>query len=333
MSPHARKGFGLFLASCALLAWVLSPRAAAPAAENAAAAAAAAAGPRQESAAGITHSFLATGNETYIMGGDGEVLWTYPRGTRDGWVLPNGNVLLAVNRDGDFPGGGVVEVTREGKEVFRFKGTQAEVNTVQPLADGRVLLTEAGEKPRLLEVNREGKILVEVPLKAQTKDTHLQSRMARKLKNGNYLVPQLLDKVVREYTLDGRIAWEAKTPDEPPESWPFTAIRLENGHTLSTCTRGNHVVEFDKEGKVVWQLTNADLPEPLLADPCGAQRLPNGNTVIASYGQSAPGKVKLLEVTPEKKLVWTYRDDKGHGIHEFQILDTTGKPLQGEPMR
>jgi hypothetical protein len=289
--------------------------------------------PVQESEAGITHSFLATGAETYIAGGDGKVLWSYPAGTRDGWVLPSGNVLLAVNKSREFPGGGAVEVTREGRVVFSFKGTQAEVNTVQAVGEGRYMLTEAGPKPRLLEVGRNGNVLVEVPLQAQTKDAHLQTRMARKLPGGNYLVPQLLDKVVREYTPEGKVAWEAKTPDDPPECWPFTAIRLEDGNTLVTCTHGNTVVEFDKGGKVVWQLTNADLPKPLLKDPCGAQRLPNGNTVITSYGQGAAGEVKMLEVTRQKKLVWTLRDAKRHGIHEFQILDTNGKPLEGRPLR
>ena len=289
---------------------------------------------RQESDSGITHSFLATGADTYIASGDGKVVWTYPAGTRDGWVLPNGNVVLALTRSKDLPGGGAVEVTRGGEVVFRFNGTQSEVNTVQPLGDGRYLVTEAGPKPRLLEVNRAGKVLVEVPIDAQTKDAHLQSRMSRKLKNGNFLVPQLLDKVVREYTPAGKVVWEAKTPENPPECWPFTAIRLpDNNHTLSTCTHGNTVVEFDTAGKVVWQLSNADLPKPLLKDPCGGQRLPNGNTVIASYGQNQPGEVKLLEVTPDKKVVWTCRDDKPHGIHEFQILDTNGQPLEGPPMR
>lgn len=290
-------------------------------------------GPRQESAAGITHSFLALGADTYLMGADGKVVWSYPANTRDGWVLPNGNVLLAVSKGGAYPGGAAVEVSREGKILFEFKGTQAEVNTVQAVGGDRILLTEAGPKPRLIEVDRAGKVLVEVPLQAQTKDFHLQTRMARKLPNGRYLVPQLLDKVVREYAADGTIAWEAKTPDVPTDCWPFTAVRLASGNTLSTCTHGLCVVEFDPVGKVVWQLTNDDLPSPLLKDPCGAQRLPNGNTVIASYGQSAPGEVKLLEVTPDKKVVWTYRDGKNHGIHEFQILDTNGKPLAGEPMK
>lgn len=291
------------------------------------------AGPRQESATGITHTFLAFGNETYLMGADGKPAWTYPANTRDGWMLPNGNLLLAITKSKEYPGGGAVEVTRDGKTLWSYKGTQSEVNTVQKVSGDRYMLTEAGPKPRLIEVDRDGKVVIDVPLQAQTHDLHLQTRMARKLPNGNYLVPQLLDKVVREYTPQGKVVWEAKTPETPAEAWPFTAIRLPNGNTLVDCTHGKIVVEFDKAGKIVWQLSNDDLPQPLLKDPCGAQRLPNGNTVIASYGESAPGAVKLLEVTPDKKLVWTYRDQKKHGIHELQILETNGKPLEGPAMK
>jgi hypothetical protein len=289
--------------------------------------------PRQESAGGISHSFIAFGAETYIMGADGKVEWTYPHNTRDGFVLPGGNVLMAVTKSKEYPGGAAIEVTRDQKVVFEFKGTQSEVNTVQAIGDGRYMLVEAGNTPRILEVDHSGKILLEVPIQAQTKDHHLQSRMTRKLPNGNYLVPQLLDKVVREYSADGKIVWEAKTPEEPKESWPFTAIRLADGNTVVNCTHGHHVIEFDKDGKVVWHLTNADLPGPYLKDPCGAQRLENGNTVITSYGQGAAGEIKMLEVTPDKKVVWTYRDDKKHGIHEFQILTTNGKALESVPMK
>ena len=104
----------------------------------------------------IAHGFLATGGETYILDGAGKLLWSYPSGSRDGWVLPDGHVLLALNKGKDHPGGAVVEVDREGKVLFAFEGTQSEVNTVQPLEDGRILLTEAGDRPRLLEVDRAG---------------------------------------------------------------------------------------------------------------------------------------------------------------------------------
>ena len=275
----------------------------------------------------ITHSFLATGAETYIRSGDGQILWRYPHSTRDGWVLPNGNVLLAVSKGDEYHGGAVLELTRDGKKVFEFKGTQSEVNTAQALPNGNIMLTEAGEKPRLLEVDRQGKVVVEFPLSCQTTNQHMESRMARKLANGNYLVPQLLDKVVREYTPAGKIVWEVNTPN-----WPFTAIRLPNGNTLIDCTYGQMVIEVDPAGKTVWELNNSDFPKPLIKDACGGQRLPNGNTVITSYGIGAD-QTKLLEVTPDKKLVWTYTDNGKNGIHEFQILDTNGKPLEGTPLR
>ena len=280
----------------------------------------------------IKHSFLATGGETRIVDGDGKTVWRYPGSTRDGYVLPNGNILLAVSKGKDFPGGGVVEITRENKVVFSFKGTQSEVNTAQLLDNGNIMLTEAGAKPRILEINREGKIVVEVALQCQNTNHHMESRMARKLANGNYLVPQLFDKVVREYTPKGEVVWEFKTPAEPKDSWPFTAIRLPNGNTLVNCTHGNLVVEVDPAGKIVWQISNADLPTKLLNDPCGAQRLPNGNTMICSYAIGA-GRTKLVEVTPDKKVVWTFTEEKGPGIHEVQILDTNGKPIEGAPLR
>ncbi len=275
----------------------------------------------------ITHSFLATGGETFIVDGAGKTVWSYPHSSRDGWVLPTRNILLALSKDTRYPGGAAVEVTRDGKVVFEFKGSQSEVNTVQPLANGNILLTEAGAKPRLLEVDRKSKIVVEVPLQAQTRDHHLQTRMARKLANGNYLVPQLLDKVVREYTPKGKIVWEAKTPH-----WPFTAIRLEDGHTLIGCTLGNLVIEVDAKGKTVWTLSNDDLPGKPINDACGVQRLPNGNTVLTSHHNTA-GQVKLMEVTRDKKLVWTYTDARKSGIHHFQILDSGGTPLKGTPAR
>ena len=280
----------------------------------------------------VTHSFLATGAETRLIGGDGAVIWSYPAATRDGWVLPNGNCLLALSKSKTHPGGAVIEVTRENKILFEFKGTQSEVNTAQALPNGNVLLTEAGDHPRLLEVNRAGKIVVNFPILCQNTNHHMESRMSRKMANGNYLVPLLLDKVVREYDSTGKIVREIHPPADPKDSWPFTAIALPNDHRLITCTHGNLVIETDAAGKIVWQFSNADLPAPLLNDPCGAQRLPNGNTVICSYAIGA-NRTKLLEVTPDKKVVWTYTDDSKSGIHEVQILDTNGKPLDGDPLR
>src|SRR5262249_14986450 len=105
-----------------------------------------------------------------------------------------------------------------------------------------------------------------------------------------------------------------------------------NHHTLINCTRGNLVIEVDRRGNTVWQLSNDDLPKPLISDACGGQRLPNGNTVLTSYHIGAD-RTKLIEVTPEKRVVWTYTDEKKDGIHEFQILDSNGHSLREPVLR
>jgi hypothetical protein len=280
----------------------------------------------QASDTGIKHSFLVCGAVTAVIGEDSKPSATYAYSTRDGYILPNGNLLLAVSKSKEFPGGGIIEYSFDGKEnLFLWKGTQSEVNSAQDVGDGHIVTTEAGPKPRLLEMDRAGKTLVEFPLQCQAGNAHMETRMSRKLASGNYLVPHLLDKVVREYTPQGKVVAEFKTPEEPKESWPFTAIRLGNGNTLIACTHGNLVIEVDNAGKEVWRLTNDDLPTPLLKDACGVQRLANGNTVITSYGAGKADEVKMLEVTPQKKLVWTYKSGLAHGVHEFQILTTNGK--------
>ena len=280
----------------------------------------------------IRHSFFIAGPSfTGIIGEDGQEVWDAGKpAARDGYVLPNGNVLIAWSSE-------VKELTRDKKVVFEFKLTAGnnEIGTVERLDNGRTLITELGPKPRLLEVENDGKIAVEFPLQPETNNAHMQTRMARKLASGTYLVPHLLAFKVKEYSAKGEVLKEFKTDAEDlggrkAENWPFTAIRLENGNSLINLTHGNKTVELDPEGKVVWKISNDDFPnEKPFADPCGGQRLPNGNTVIASY--AARGDIKVFEVTRDKKLVWKYTGK--HKAHEIQVLTTNGKPIEGKPLK
>ena len=79
-------------------------------------------------------------------------------------------------------------------------------------------------------------------------------------------------------------------------------------------------------------MTNDDLPGKPINDACGVQRLENGNTVMTSYN-SGPKRVKLTEITRDKKIVWTYTDERKVGIHHFQILDAKGQPEGKNPLR
>jgi len=278
----------------------------------------------------ITHSFLGVGkaNQAVIVAEDGTVQWKFEKPASDGWVLPGGNVLLALYPTEGFPGGGVVEVDRKTKKiVFRYQGQQKEISTVQPLSRGQFLVAELGPEPRALVIDRNGKVLKSTPLACQTTNFHMQTRMLRVLPNGNYIAPHLLDFAVKEYDPDtGKVLGTFPTDDRGREKrdWPFTAIRLKDGNTLIGCTNGNRIIEVDAEGKIVWSVSNEDIGENLFDDACGAQRLPNGNTVITSYHSSGE-RVKLFEVTREKKVVWRYSGMQ-HGFHHFQILTTNGKP-------
>jgi hypothetical protein len=279
----------------------------------------------------IKHSlFIAGPDFTGILNEEGEEVWKADRASaRDGFVLENGNVLIAW-------GDGVKEFLHGTQKVvfhYSLNKQNQEIGTAVRLANGRTLITELGAKPRLLEVDEKGAIVVDVPLQPETDNAHMQTRMARKLANGNYLVPHLLAFQVKEYSAGGKVIHTFKTDlDElggrAAENWPFTAIRLEDGNTLINLTHGNKTIEVDAEGKVVWKISNDDFAEKPFSDPCGGQRLPNGNTVITSY--AAQQGIKIFEVTREKKIVWTY---SGHRAHEFQILTTNGKPIAGPPMK
>lgn len=278
------------------------------------------------------HSFFIAGPTfTGIIDEDGQEVFNASRpAARDGYVLSSGNVLVAWTNE-------VLEMTRDRRVVFRYgkSAENQEIGTVQRLESGRTLITELGTKPRLLEVSNDGTIEVEVPLQPETENAHMQTRMARKLDGGNYLVPHLLAFKVKEYTAAGQVVNEFRTDlDElggrQAENWPFTAIRLPGGGTLVNLTHGNKTVELDGAGKVVWKVSNDDFTDDKpFADPCGAQRLPNGNTVIASYGSKGP--IKIFEVTPGKQIVWRYTGP--HRAHEIQILTTNGQPVEGQPLK
>ena len=280
----------------------------------------------------VTHSFLGVGkaNRVVIVGEDGKVQWRFDLPASDGWVLANGNVLLAIYPTSGFPKGGVAEVDRKTRKiVWSYQGQQKEISTVQPLAEDRYLVAELGPQPRAIVINRAGKILKSTPLACQKKNAHMQTRMLRVLPNGNYIAPHLLDFSVKEYDPDsGKVLRSFPTDDRgrAKRDWPFTAIRLANGNTLIGCTNGNRVIEVDAKGAIVWSVDNEDLGEKLLDDACGVQRLPNGNTVITSYHAKGQA-VKLVEVTRAKEVVWRYQGQPA-GFHHFQILTTNGKPVK-----
>lgn len=284
---------------------------------------------KQSSTSGIKHSFIVFGKTTAIFNEYSQATWVGPRGTRDGEVLANGNVLVSTHAIAREYKKGTYEVVWS----YKLDKRNSELGTVNRLENGNTLVVERGPIPRILEVDSNGRIVVEVPLQPETVNAHMQTRMARKLPNGNYLVPHLLAFKVKEYTPSGKVVNVLRTDQaqfggREAKNWPFTAIRLESGNTLVSLTNGNKIAEFAPDGTVAWYSDNSDV-DGRFQDPCGAQRLPNGNTIICAYGQNDPSKAKVFEITPEKEVVWEFFHPEIKA-HEIQILTRNLAPLSSD---
>jgi hypothetical protein len=261
-----------------------------------------------------------------IVGKDGAIEWQHPiRDIHDAWVLENGNVLFQESWTR------IVELTPDKKVAWSYdaaklngnEGKKVEVHAFQRLAGGVTMIAESGPA-RIIEVDRDGKLLKEVKLKVEKPHPHRDTRNARKLAGGGYLVCHEGDAKVREYDGEGAVAWEFDV-----KSAVYAAVRLKNGNTLISCGNGNRVIEVDKSGKEVWAVGKTDLPGITLGWMTQVERLPNGNTVMVNC-HAGPDNPQLIEVTPEKKVVWSYRDfaNFGNALPVAQTLDDPARTIR-----
>ena len=278
---------------------------------------------------GTGHRFACvdySGRKAFIVSTNGMVEWECPDiGTaNDLWVLPNGNLLFNT-------GHGAREITRDKKVVFEYK-TTSEVYACQRLPNGNTFIGECNAG-RLLDVAPDGKIVKEIRLLPPGTDgKHLYIRNARRLPNGHTLVTHHGAQVVKDYDADGKVVRTIPAP-----GGPHSVAALPNGNVLiatgdQRAEGGPRVMEVDPAGKVVWEVKNGDLPGIKLAFMTGFHRLPNGNTVMSNWlGHGKFGTApQVIEVTPDKKVVWTFADHKTmRTISSIQILDVEGNALEG----
>jgi hypothetical protein len=141
-----------------------------------------------------------------------------------------------------------------------------------------------------------------------------------------------LGKVV-EYSADGKEIWSVAAHS----AW--AAVRLKNGNTLISGNQVGYVREVNSKGETVWEIDKNDLPGIPLYTVQEVSRLANGNTLIDNWAGSLPladwpNVVQLIEVTPDKKVVWALRDWKILGpASSTQLLDEKGVPENGELQR
>ena len=122
-----------------------------------------------------------------------------------------------------------------------------------------------------------------------------------------------------------------------PSAW--AAVRLKNGNTFISGNQHGYVREVNPKGETVWEINKNDLPGFPLYTVQEASRLANGNTLINNWSGSLtfeqwPTVVQLIEVTPDKKVVWALRDWQTlRPASSTQLLDEPGKAENGDHQR
>jgi outer membrane protein assembly factor BamB len=243
-----------------------------------------------------------------IVAPDGKIEWDQKISgseCHDLQVLPNGNILYQQSWTK------IVEMTPAHKVVWSYDsatmngnaGKAVQVHAFRRLPDGKTTMLAESGVGRIIEVDAAGKLLKEIKLKVSKSDPHRDTRLVRKLDNGHYLVAHEGDNAVREYDDAGKVVWEYAVG-----SRVYSATRLKNGNTLIGAGDGHRVIEVDPAGKTVWSLNEHDLPGGVtLAWVTMVDRLPSGNTLVVNC-HAGPTNPQIIEVTPDKKVVWSFKD-------------------------
>jgi hypothetical protein len=308
------------------------------------------------------HDFLYTGEwdtrkpmATLFLIRGGKVTWTYQIPTKDesnGQLaefsdihrLSNGDILFAYKT-------GWRKITADGKTIHDYKcpqvGTTAdgkpawgECHAAIPVGNDKVLFMQNGLPAKLMLFNlTTGKIEMEHAMKTKepvdAKSIHGQFRNVRLTKSGNYLIAHMnLSKVI-EYDRNWNEVWSC----DAPSVWD--AVRLTNGNTLIAGNQHGFAREINPKGEIVWEVKKGDLPGITLNGVHQVTRLANGNTVLCNWTagvkkENWPKIVQVIEVTPDKKVVWAINEWKDPDLGPascIQLLDEVGRDEAQELMR
>lgn len=307
------------------------------------------------------HDFLYSGEwdtrktvQTMFLVRGGRVVWTYEIPIKDEHGnlseysdmhrLANGDIVFAYKtgwRKIDATGKTLhdyqcpqIGTTPEGKAIW------AECHSAQPVGTDKVLFMQNGLPAKLTLFNlATGKIEMEHIVRTKepvdAKSIHGQFRNVRLTKAGTYLIAHMNLGRVIEYDRDWKEIWSC----EAPSVWH--AVRLANGNTLISGNQHGFVREIDPSGEIVWEVKKGDLPGITLNGVHQATRLANGNTVICNWTAGVkkpdwPKIIQLIEITPEKKVVWALcswtAPDLGPASC-IQLLDEPGRDEAQELMR
>lgn len=162
----------------------------------------------------------------------GDIIWQKAiHNTVNCQRLANGNTFIATRNQ-------LVEVDKNGKDVFVYNRPQGDINAARKTRDGQIMMaTTTGSLIRMdAKASKELKSVVVGQITVGGMEV---------LPNGRLLLAHYNNAKVVEYDLEGRVVWQATVNS------PTSAFRLPNGNTLVSTGRNNSVVEIDRTGKTI----------------------------------------------------------------------------------
>lgn len=168
------------------------------------------------------------------------------------------------------------------------------------------MIAESGNA-QLVFLDRDRNPSSKIKLQVNNPHPHRDTRLVRPTPKDTFLVCHEGDMALREYNRSGSVVWEYAIGSKA-----YSAVRLENGNTLIGTGDGHRVVEVNAAKETVWEVKENDLPGIKLAWITMVARLPSGNTWIVNC-HAGPENPQILEVTPAKQVVWSFKDFERFG--------------------
>jgi HEAT repeat protein len=211
------------------------------------------------------------------MDAKGKMLWQLKdiQFPLDAQLLPADRVLL-----GEHGANKVTERDFQGKVLWEKELGDGPL-VVQRLVNGNTFIATASG---LTEVDREGKEVFNYRRPLET------IRKAIKLRNGDIAIVTSSQRYVR---LNPELK-ELKTFEADVRTNGGRIEVLPNGHVLVPLKDSNKVVEYDADGKMVWEAT--------VNEPVAAVRLPNGHTLVTTLNER-----RAIELDGSAQEVWEFK--------------------------
>ena len=210
------------------------------------------------------------------------------------------------------------------KEIASYKG----IATARRLPNGHTLIAGVNLD------NSKGVVVLEIDdantIKNKTVFPGDYVRLIRETAQGTWLI--MNNTMIREGDRTGKILHEWPVA-EFQHAWK--ALRLPNGHVLSSAGYGAFFVELDADGKELRRFAEKkNMPPAMHANFYAMfQLMPNGHIVVANWQAHGPGHgesgIQMVEIDPAEptKLLWQWSDAKIisslQGVLVLDGLDTS----------